>query len=1230
MLTSIAFSQSTYHHYDSLGRNDSSAMPDGSYVKTIFDAVGNPLRVEYHSICDTYSKPVITGTSSICKGDSVLLTCTQAPQYLWNTGDTTQTIWVKQTGSYSVKVTYPNECEKTSDTFYFSLKQPSIYTQNISICRGDSVTVFGNIHTINGIYRDSLKYAAASGCDTIVITNLTTKEPSFDTVNVTVCSNQIPYLWNGNNYTTSATYFYKTTNAVGCDSTAILNLSVLSNSITTIDTSICSNSLPFVFGDTSFNVNGNYTIHKTNSIGCDSTINLSLTIVQTTSSIKDTTLCPSALPFTWNGLLFNATGSQTAHFSNSRGCDSAATLNVIVLQSTSSTSDTNVCRNSLPLLWNGLNCDTVGAYTYHSNNAVGCDSLAILHLFIKDTSTSLTIKSICSNQFPFLWNGTSYNTAGTYVFTTTNVLGCDSLAILNLTITDTSTSITDTSICSNALPFLWNSHSYNSTGKYTTHFTNFAGCDSVATLNLIVKDTSVSNDTARVCRNSLPYYWNANNYISTGNYTIHFNNSKGCDSTANLHLLVLDTTTSNNIESVCSNQLPFHWNGNDFYSQGTYLYKTKGVNGCDSIATLILTVKQITVSTTNTIVCKNQLPYIWNAVGYNAGGTYTFTTSNSAGCDSIATLNLTVNDTSTSLTNQSICSNQLPFVWNGITCNTGGVYTSKTINGKGCDSIATLNLTVKATSISATNMSICDGISYTFNGTTYTSAGTYQKHLTNAAGCDSTATLVLTIKSKTSSTNTATICSGDSISFNNVVYKASGNYVAHLINAQSCDSAATLVLTVLPKVTPTITINTPVTSVCIGTVVPFTATITNGGTNPTYQWKKNGNNVGSNSSTYNDSTLNTNDSVWCILTSNSPCITTSTVSSIKKKFTINLPLPIGISTGGTICTLGTTKTVSNTNTSGGGSNTAVATVITQSGATGIVTGVSNGTAILTYIKTSSAGCISTASCVMNVAAIPTPANIVAPTGICRGATTTLSTSSIGGKWSSLNNTATIDSITGVLTATNTGTTAIRYAITNQYGCSNFSSLSIPVYSLPNIPAIQYAAGTVNPQTGVGGGYCIGRTFTVVGSPSGGKWTADNSGVISVTSTGGVVTIIKAGVTVMTYTYTDVNGCSNSRTITGAAVSCPNSRSLNVDGTEKNKFEFLLNPNPAHNIVSIIPQGMFSKGEIIITDYLGRAIKHQLLSLGVNNLDISKLSRGTYFVKVITDSSSPTPMKLVVE
>src|SRR4029434_7475383 len=112
-----------------------------------------------------------------------------------------------------------------------------------------------------------------------------------------------------------------------------------------------------------------------------------------------------------------------------------------------------------------------------------------------------------------------------------------------------------------------------------------------------------------------------------------------------------------------------------------------------------------TTSSTDVTVCPSQLPYNWNGTDYNTAGTYTFTTTNAAGCDSVATLNLTINAATTSTTNVTVCPSQLPYNWNGTDYNTAGTYTFTTTNAAGCDSVATLNLISNAaTSTSTTNV----------------------------------------------------------------------------------------------------------------------------------------------------------------------------------------------------------------------------------------------------------------------------------------------------------------------------------------------------------------------------------------------------------------------------------------------------------------------------------------------------------------------------------------------
>src|SRR5439155_3430088 len=118
--------------------------------------------------------------------------------------------------------------------------------------------------------------------------------------------------------------------------------------------------------------------------------------------------------------------------------------------------------------------------------------------------------------------------------------------------------------------------------------------------------------------------------------------------------------------------------------------------GCDTAATLNLTVNTLMTKTDDITICIAQLPYTWYGQQYNAAGTYNATVpSTTGGCDTAATLNLTVNNLLTKTDDIAICTAQLPYTWYGQQYNAAET-NNKTIPSRTgvCDTAATLNLTV--------------------------------------------------------------------------------------------------------------------------------------------------------------------------------------------------------------------------------------------------------------------------------------------------------------------------------------------------------------------------------------------------------------------------------------------------------------------------------------------------------------------------------------------------------
>ena len=81
------------------------------------------------------------------------------------------------------------------------------------------------------------------------------------------------------------------------------------------------------------------------------------------------------------------------------------------------------------------------------------------------------------------------------------------------------------------------------------------------------------------------------------------------------------------------------------------------------------------------------------------------------------------------------------FIFGEDTLRTSGTFTRTS-----GDTLYTLNLTIKNATTGSETVSNCGSYIWTVDGQTYTQSGTYTAVLTNAAGCDSTITLNLTIK----------------------------------------------------------------------------------------------------------------------------------------------------------------------------------------------------------------------------------------------------------------------------------------------------------------------------------------------------------------------------------------------------------------------------------------------------------------------------------------------------
>lgn len=127
----------------------------------------------------------------------------------------------------------------------------------------------------------------------------------------------------------------------------------------------------------------------------------------------------------------------------------------------------------------------------------------------------------------------------------------------------------------------------------------------------------------------------------------------------------------------------------------------------------------------------------------------------------------------------------------------------------------------------------------------------------------------------------------------------SGTISCTITSSSPCAAIAnsnSISITITAPVQPSVTITSNAgNSICNGTTVTFTATSTNGGSSPVYQWKKNRINIGTGT-TISTAVLATNDTITCVLTSNYFCLTQTTDTSNEIVMTVSaIPDITGVS-----------------------------------------------------------------------------------------------------------------------------------------------------------------------------------------------------------------------------------------------------------------------------------------------------------------------------------------------
>lgn len=817
----------------------------GTYIDTLQTITGCDSIVTLHLTINIYIEENVIACDS----------------YTWH-GET-----YTESGDYEYRTTLENGCERV-EILHLTINHSEREAYWETTC--DAYEWHGETYTESGVYE--YRTTTEQGCERVEVLHLTIYNSQYEEYWETACEE---YWWHGNQYTESGEYTYSYPiydwGTGTCDRTEVLHLTINKRDTvhyyeTACDEYFWNQNWQYYYES------GDYKNYTTNEYGCEHVEILHLTINRSKREEYWIKTCDT---YEWHGNTYTESGVYEYRTTTKQGCEHVEVLHLAINRSEREEYDVTACDQ---YEWHGDLYTESGVYEYRTNNTeteklyVGYDSEhdPIIGLTPPRGISRFTVDGFITNgsgscfvgtgspengivddegdlrifdagcfyydrmsgrhdcffddfRYPFniefgnyyaknLETGAYYFDEGNNVYEYSNteypltLFYKDYGKIHKVQFFDNNNLLWAdiNAVLEDGVPMITIDY-YNPDGTiyYTQQFTEnlyaetktICSCGRVEILHLTINNTQYAEETVTACDN---YTWNGETYTESGEYTYTTTAANGCDSIVTLHLTINQSEVGDIEDATICYGETYTWNGQTYAATGEYSVTLTNAAGCDSIATLHLTIMPEAVTSTETVVIgSDELPYTWRGNTYLATGRYTdIEQYTQVDCDSaIHVLDLTVLTTGNfdeeSIT---ICETETPYMWYGESYTATGKYTyTKKYTGTDIDSVQhILNLTVNPTKYTEETITACD--SYTWNGNTYTASGEYVYTTTAANGCDSIVTLHLTINMTQYAEETVVACDG--YTWNGETYTESGEYVYTTAAANGCDSIVTLHLTI--------------------------------------------------------------------------------------------------------------------------------------------------------------------------------------------------------------------------------------------------------------------------------------------------------------------------------------------------------------------------------------------------------------------------------------------------